>query len=75
MTNTKPQIRRFNPVDGEFFIVCDKDGGMIGKAYDLKSARLIAAAPELLEALEYSLKVGLHQKMAMDAIAKAKGEL
>lgn len=83
----KPQIQRFNPVDGEFFIVCNKAGKMIGKAFDLENARLIAAAPELLEALEefalldwsmpqtaisHNLRIA---EKARAAIANAKGYL
>ena len=38
------------------------------------NARLIAAAPELLEELERAVSYGWHHQPALDAIAKARGE-
>lgn len=49
---TKPQIQRFNPVDGEFFLVSKADGSLFAKAYNIQDARFIAAAHALLEALK-----------------------
>lgn len=37
-------------------------------------ARLIAAAPELLEALQYFLDYGFDRETASEAVAKAAGE-
>ena len=60
------------------------DGSLVGESYEEKNAHLIAAAPELLDALCYLLEAssgqGPHEQWlaAMDqaraAIAKAEGE-
>jgi len=45
-----PQVREFNPVDGQFFLVNDKSGDLFAKAWRKDHAALLAAAPELLKA-------------------------
>ena len=85
--HTPAQIEEYNPVDGQFFIEKDKQGKMIAKAFDLQNARLIAAAPDLLEALKEALIDLENFKVADDvceehpiiiqaraAIAKAEGK-
>lgn len=78
-------------VFGKFFSVViwgdsedtNDDGGIRGRTPEeaMANARLIAAAPDLLEALETLLKqaekqgaVGIYWDEAKSAIAKAKGE-
>lgn len=59
---------------------CNFDGGFNGREDEFEAecnARLISAAPELLEALEGLVKnpnSGLHHNIARLAIAKARGE-
>lgn len=45
-------IERFNPVDGEFFLVHKADGTLLAKAYTLQDARLISQSQKLLEFAE-----------------------
>lgn len=72
-------LREFDAVDGYFVLISDANGNLFAKAFDLRKARLIAAAPEMLEALvsciehmEHSTSHGLAAyQSARAAIAKA----
>lgn len=65
-------------------VYSEQDGANIAVAYDAGDAPLIAAAPEMLEALEAALRVlenepenaiyKDHTALVRTAIAKAKGE-
>jgi hypothetical protein len=74
-------IREFNPVDGYFVLISDANGGLFAKAYDPRKAKLIAAAPAMLEALETIASIApgegdvceLIARRARAAIAKATG--
>ena len=69
-------------VDNEGYLIADVrsrwDDGQDGEDYHFANARLIASAPELLQALEYIATGGENWKdcarVARAAIAKAKGE-
>ncbi len=67
---------------GQGIVIDEKTGRNVAVAYDKKDSELLAAAPELLEALKLALKVfdgGGHDGMseaqfeAKCAIAKAEG--
>ena len=67
------------PTDGIPHFVCAEHGGAEWLSRAKANARLIAAAPELLEALEAVVLMGSGDdsrvwEMADKAIAKAKGE-
>ena len=76
------RIRVDKDTDGTYLVVLDKRGNTIGFANTDANARLIAAAPEMLEALEglllYVTDVDVNHipplSAAINAIAKAKGE-
>lgn len=44
----KPRIKRFDAVDGEFFLITRENGRLLAKAFNTDDARLIAASPKLL---------------------------
>ena len=46
----RPAIELHTPVDGNFLLVNKPSGELFAKTWTLRDARLIAAAPELLEA-------------------------
>lgn len=48
----KLQIKRYSPVDGEFFLVSKPDGSLFAKTYNLKDATLAAASFDMLHALK-----------------------
>lgn len=67
----------------EFFEITSEDGREIARVEEKEDARLMAAAPELLEALQTILNISLMDKghwaktieqTAHKAIAKATGE-
>lgn len=67
----------------DYFSVTDQDENEVAKVDDEKNANLIAAAPELLEALQYlthalgygsSMDVAKGKELAELAINKALGE-
>lgn len=43
LKNCPSKIEEFNPVDGQFFLI-SQNGKLLGKAWDLESARIIADA-------------------------------
>ncbi|MFO0255485.1 MAG: hypothetical protein ACK52V_15335 [Betaproteobacteria bacterium] len=52
MKTDNPLIEKYSPCDGDFYLIKRKAGGLLAKAYGMDDARLIAAAPELLAALQ-----------------------
>lgn len=70
--------------DREFYVT-GTDHGLVAEAYEVADARLIAAAPDLLAALEaawpglsgqsYERPISEVWEQARSAIAKAKGEV
>jgi hypothetical protein len=75
-------VKKLRARYARFCAINTVDGSPVGESYEEKNARLIAAAPELLETLENLLKVHEGEggtqhhagDMARAAIAKAKGE-
>lgn len=68
-----------NGPGGQGHVVSETDGRNVAITYDEKDAPLVAAAPELLDALEAALSpvgdlTGLWKDQARAAIAKARGE-
>lgn len=49
MTTISEQIRRFDAIDGTFYLINRPDGSLLGKAYSQADAELIAGAPMLKE--------------------------
>ena len=49
------QIRKFSPIDGVFYLIETPSGELIGKAFNLRNARLISAAADLLRELKQAV--------------------
>jgi hypothetical protein len=79
------RIREFKAVDDHFFLVSAGDGRLLAKTWTLQDAQLIAAAPDMFEALQSALsqldgaKVGsgsyVAARIIRAALAKVKGAL
>lgn len=46
------QIRRFDAIDGTFYLINRPDGSLLGKAYSQADAELLASAPMLKAKLD-----------------------
>lgn len=46
------KIKKYTPVDGEFFLITFDNGGLFAKAYSEEHARVIAMSCEILDSLE-----------------------
>lgn len=55
-TPNEAQIKKFSPIDGTFYLVNTKEGRLLAKCFNKEDADLIAAAPELLAAMEDIVK-------------------
>jgi len=66
----------YDELTEEWFVYWKRGYASVGGFGNLNNARLIAAAPEMLEALENILNTGLprNRYKAEKAVAKAKGE-